>query len=187
MLKDDVDVAFEILLKEIENVNKCLDQEGEQAFKNQNYEQADKISENAKRVRNFKEKVIELMNEWKNIFSSKIPKKALKKEKTKKLKKGLKTKEDEFIIPILESLVELGGSGSVQSVLDKVGKKMKDKLTPYDFEGLPSNSAQERWKNTVQWCRYKLVKEGLLSSNSPSGIWEITPAGIKYLKEQKRN
>lgn len=187
MLKNDVDVAFEILLKEIENVNKCLDQQGEQAFKNQNYEEADEISENAKRLRKFREKVILLKKEWENIFNSKMRKKACKKRPMKKLKKGLRTKEDEFRIPILESIVELGGRSSVKQVLSRVGEKMKNKLTPHDLEGLTSNPDQKRWENTVQWCRLTLVKEGLLSSNSPSGIWEITPAGKEYLKEQKMN
>ena len=79
----------------------------------------------------------------------------------------------------------MGGKVEMKEVLKKVKDKMKHKLNQYDFEGLPSNPAQERWENTAQWCRNTLVKEGLLSSNSPRGIWEITSEGRKYLIEHK--
>ncbi|MFN3396352.1 MAG: winged helix-turn-helix domain-containing protein, partial [Thermodesulfovibrionales bacterium] len=44
----------------------------------------------------------------------------------------------------------------------------------------------QRWENTAQWCRNTLVQEGLLSSDSPRGIWEITAEGEKLLREKNR-
>ena len=52
------------------------------------------------------------------------------------------------------------------------------------MESLASNSTQKRWENTIQWCRNGMVTEGLLSSNSPRGIWEITAKGKKVLLNQ---
>ncbi|RMH13146.1 MAG: hypothetical protein D6698_14360, partial [Gammaproteobacteria bacterium] len=40
------------------------------------------------------------------------------------------------------------------------------------------------WRNTAQWCRNTMVREGLMKSDSPYGIWEITEAGRKYLQDE---
>ena len=100
-----------------------------------------------------------------------------------KIKHGQKTKQVEYRTPILQILENLGGSGNVNEVLDCVYKKMKDFLVPVDLEKLPS-VRQIRWRNTAIWERYYMIKEGLLKSNSPRGLWEISEKGKKYLKEQ---
>lgn len=45
-----------------------------------------------------------------------------------------------------------------------------------------------RWRNTAQWARKTIVQEGLLASDSPKEIWEITRKGREYLKayEERR-
>lgn len=78
--------------------------------------------------------------------------------------------------PILEALPELGGSAPVGEVLDCVYEKVKDRLNEYDRQPL-SSSGDMRWRNVAMWCRYDMVKEGLLVAGSPRGIWEITLAG----------
>jgi len=100
-----------------------------------------------------------------------------------KIKHGQKTKQSEYGTPILQALENLGGSGDANEVLDCVYKKMKDFLVPVDLEKLPS-VRQVRWRNTAIWERYYMIKEGLLKSNSPRGLWEISEKGKKYLKEQ---
>ena len=185
MERNEVNIAFEILLEEIENVFDTLNEEGEKSFKNQNYEKTKALSENAKRLVEFREKVKLLQKEWKNIFSSKLPLNRKKSKKSTKLKRGLRTNEDEFRIPILESLIELNGAAKMNEVLQRVSIKMEDKLNKYDKETLPSGINQIRWENTAQWCRNTLVKEGFLSSDSSRGIWEITDLGKEYLQKEK--
>ncbi|HON84392.1 MAG TPA: winged helix-turn-helix domain-containing protein, partial [Caldisericia bacterium] len=102
----------------------------------------------------------------------------------KKLKEGLRTPNEKYIIPILESLIELGGKGEMSKVLDKVYEKMRDILNKYDYEYLPSGKII-RWKNSAQWCRFQLIQNGLLSKDSPFGIWEITKKGIEYYNKNK--
>ncbi len=63
-------------------------------------------------------------------------------------KKGQKTPEVKYKIPILQSIVELGGKAKVKDVLDKVFQKMKNQFTESDLKPLPSNSNSIRWKNT---------------------------------------
>jgi len=187
MKKNEVNTAFEILLEEIESVVNGLNQEGELAFKEQDYEKAKMVIEYATRLTSFRDKVKELQKEWENIFVDKLPRNISRRKGLKKLKRGLRTTEDEFRIPILESIVELGGKAEMKEVLKRVEDKMSHKLNQYDLERLPSNTSQKRWENTAQWCRNTLVTEGLLSHDSPRGIWEITLEGRRYLEKHKVN
>jgi len=79
----------------------------------------------------------------------------------------------------------MNGGGKMSEVLDIVKRKMANKLTPFDYESLPSSPTAIRWKNSAQWTRYELVQRGLMSDNSPNGVWEITPKGYQYLKENR--
>lgn len=96
---------------------------------------------------------------------------------------GQRTQQVKYRTPILQALEDLGGSGYVNEVLDFVYKKMKNFLVPVDLEEIPS-VRQKRWRNTAMWERSHMVKDGLLKSDSPRGIWEISEKGKKYLKEQ---
>ncbi len=185
MVKNDVFTAFEILLEEIEMVIANLKEEAAIALQKSEYDKAEKIIENTKDVEQFREKIKELQNEWQRKFPGLSGKSKTKRRRkiTSKLKRGLRTPEDEFRIPILEAIVELGGSAPMSKVLNLVEKKMKGKLNEYDYQTLQSTSSI-RWKNTAQWCRNTMVREGLLKSDSPRGIWEISEKGIRYLQEK---
>ena len=60
---------------------------------------------------------------------------------------------------------------------------MKDRLTEYDYEPLPSNPKIIRWETTASFERHEMVRDGLISSDSPRGIWEITQVGKDYLRK----
>ena len=100
----------------------------------------------------------------------------------RKIKKGIKTPQSQYRIPILQVLTELGGQGRVNEILEKVYEKMEDILNKVDLELLPSGT-DSRWRNTAQWARNTMIKEGLLKKDSPRGIWEITENGKIYSKE----
>lgn len=187
MNKNEVNIAFEILLEEIEEVFNRISKEGEEAFKAQDFDKARSLIEYGERLKTFREKVKTLQNEWQTIFSEKIPTQVrIRKRRAKnRLKRGLRTSEEKFVIPILESLIELGGKAEIKDVLNLVQDKMRDILNEYDYETLPSNPKQKRWENTAQWARNTMVNEGLLVRNSPRGIWEITEKGRKFYEENK--
>ena len=73
----------------------------------------------------------------------------------------------------------------MNDVLDKIGIRMSHKLNTYDHQPLPSDPTILRWRNTAQWARAAMVKEGLLSANSPRGVWEITDGGRRFLEQHK--
>lgn len=107
----------------------------------------------------------------------------LRKQKPR-LPKGQKTPQQAYHRPILEALHELGGSASVREVLKLVEKRVKTLLGPIDYEKLPSGTSV-RWQNTAQWARFDLVKEGLLKSNSPPGVWELSDKGLHQVQGMK--
>ncbi len=105
-----------------------------------------------------------------------------------KIPRGTRTSEEEFFRPILESLNEMGGAGSMTDVLDCVFKKMDSSLKDVDRKMLESNSKMPRWRNTAQFARNQMTKQGLLRGGSQRGIWEITDAGRQELvKMQERD
>jgi hypothetical protein len=97
---------------------------------------------------------------------------------------GQITSHREFCRPILEVLVEMGGSAKTRDVLDRVGERMKASLKPKDYEPHESDSKQIRWRNSAQWGRNLMVNEdGRMKKGSPNGVWEISDAGRAWLKK----
>ncbi|MCL6507024.1 MAG: winged helix-turn-helix domain-containing protein [Bryobacteraceae bacterium] len=186
MNHNEVYAAFEILLEEIEAAANGLNEAGAEAFRAGDYEKAKAAIEEATRLAEFREKVKVLQKEWAGLLPSRPRVRKPKGRKTKaRLPRGLRTPEDAFRRPILEALVELGGSAWIGDVLDRVEEKMKGVLNKYDYQPLPSDPRSKRWRNTAQWCRNTLVREGLVKGDSSYGVWEISDQGRKWLKEHK--
>lgn len=182
-MKNEVNEAFEIVLEEIEAVANGFNEAGAEAFHRSDYEKARQAIEEATRLGEFREKVRTLQKEWANLFAQRVRgrRKTARRRGRGRLPRGLRTPEDAFRRPILEALVELGGRAPLPDVLDLVEAKMGGVLKPHDYEPLPSQPRSIRWRNTAQWCRNTLVREGLMKSDSPYGIWEISEQGRKAL------
>ena len=97
--------------------------------------------------------------------------------RNRRIVRGRKLPQGEYHTPILESLYELRGRGTLRDVLHRVENKVKRRLTEYDYE--PLHTGQIRWRNTAEWARNDLVKEGLLVNDSPRGIWKLSEEGLK--------
>ena len=80
-----------------------------------------------------------------------------------------------YIIPIVQVLKELGGSGRAGEVVDLVVDKLN---IPDDELNETISSGQSRVKNQIQWARFMLVKAGYLYS-STRGVWTLTEKGLK--------
>lgn len=183
MNRNEVADAFDVLLEEIDRAISDLNRAGAEAFQLGKYDLAKKMTERGERIKELRTKVADLRKEWNKIFAGGRSSRVQKETKFEKarLRAGLKTPDREFRIPILRSLVDLGGSAPMSKVLDRVGEIMKHRLNEFDQMTLPSDPRQIRWRNTAQWERFAMVREGLLASDSPRGIWEITPAGRRLL------
>jgi hypothetical protein len=99
-----------------------------------------------------------------------------------RIRKGLRTPESAFYCPILQALSDLGGSAKRSEVFLILEQSMRSVLKPIDYHILSSEAQQMRWQNSAQWARNLMVKDGLLRSNSPPGIWEISEKGRAFLR-----
>ena len=59
-------------------------------------------------------------------------------------------------------------------------------LQEVDLEPLSSSPDNPRWRNAAQWARYSMVKKGLLKSDSPRGIWELTDKGMQQAEKANK-
>lgn len=181
----NIENAFDALISEFEKLISQLNEDIKASLEKLEYLQLEILSKNAKEINEFLIKLQKNKKEWNSISSKIAASKNIKKGKIirEKLKRGLRTPESAYYKPIIESLFELGGRAKVEDVLKIVKDKMKNILNKYDWMALPSMPKAPRWKNTAQWARNKLVKQGYLSSNSPQGIWELEEKAKEFLKK----
>jgi hypothetical protein len=184
MIENEVSSAFEILLEEIETAIDELNQEGSRQFSQSEHKKARELLEKAEAATVFQGKIKDLQMEWgaleKQIVSGVSKDRQRSKSKRKnKLQRGLHTPEDVFKIPVLQAILHFGGSADVDDVLTDVGNMMAASLNDYDKQPLPSAPSSPRWRNTAQWARAALVKDGLMANDSLKGVWQITEAGRK--------
>jgi tetratricopeptide (TPR) repeat protein len=101
--------------------------------------------------------------------------------KQRRLPRGQRTPEKAYYQPILQALVDLGGSSRSNELLPRVEEYMKHILKTVDYDALTSHPGELRWENTARFARNSMVKDGRLKSDSPFGVWEITEKGRHYL------
>lgn len=180
---NDVFGSFDILLEQIEGEISHNDRLGAQAFEHGKYAQARKALERADQLTAFRSKVVSLRQEWEALFGGQEPADEHGRRNLGRLPKGRKTPETAYYRPILQALVDLGGSASLHDVLDRVEAMAGSQLKTVDFEPMASDPDQVRWRNTAQWARYSLVQQGLMRDDSPRGIWAISEQGRWWLHE----
>ncbi len=96
---------------------------------------------------------------------------------------GTLLREEEYELPMLQALVELGGSAPSRAVIDLVGSKIKDRLMDLDKEKL--NSGAIRWENRIQFVRLRLIQQGLMSKETGRGVWAISDQGRRRVESTK--
>lgn len=79
----------------------------------------------------------------------------------------------------------MGGKATESEVFESIEQKMGRFFNELDLEIL-KDGYTKRWQKMAAWQRYIMAKEGLLKSDSPRGIWEITDKGKKFLEDNKR-
>jgi restriction system protein len=94
------------------------------------------------------------------------------------------TPNGEFRMPILRALIEMGGSGNCNDVLDRVHEMVRDRLNSTDYTYSETVSVP-KWRHAAQWERNTMKDDGLIKKGSPRGIWEITSYGKEYYNSHK--
>lgn len=95
--------------------------------------------------------------------------------KKARAKRAKSPKTDRSILRklIIEGLNDLGGSAHKNELYKLIEKKYEGRFLPGDFDYLPDGK-RIVWKNYSDWEGTLMRKEGLLKSDSPRGIWELS-------------
>jgi restriction system protein len=170
----NVDAAFDILLEEIEAEIELVNRVGARAFESRIYDNARDALERVGRVIAFRDRTAALRKGWSALAGPQPAEEETSEEHTQRrdlgrLRRGLRTPEEAYYRPILQTLVEMDGRASMGQILDRVGQIMKGVLRDVDHQPLASDPELPRWRNAAQWARNSMVQEGLLRNDSPRG------------------
>ncbi len=177
-----VRVALDLSLEEIEAEIQFENRRGARIFEGGDHDKVRDALERAEQIKGLRDRIEATRNDWKTLFPEGQTKGERETQNGGRLEPGVRTPEDRYYLPILESLRELGGSARTSKVLERTLQRMKDMLQDVDFEPLASTPDMPRWKNTSAWARNTLKERGLMCKDSPHGVWEISDAGIQFLK-----
>jgi hypothetical protein len=98
---------------------------------------------------------------------------------------GRKLPQKEFRMPLMQTLLELGGSAEVSKIRKVMARKMAPVLSKADYQ--PVSSGEERWWNAICWERADLVREGLFLDHSERGVWELSEKGKFLARDPERS
>ena len=177
---DSVASALDLLLEEIERERDCANRAGSDALLNGDYSEAKVSMARSEILTDFYAKAAALHKEWRKLAKTAVlnggGKSGSGRRNLGKLPKGLRIPESEYIEPILRVLVEMGGRGRAATIVERVGEVMQPVLRDVD-RGALTGDGKPRWLKAANWARRRMVLDGLLKSDSPRGIWEISEAG----------
>ncbi|WP_038171289.1 winged helix-turn-helix domain-containing protein [Verrucomicrobium sp. BvORR106] len=184
---DDVPAALQLLQDALGEEEARIRKEGSKAMEGGDYDTATAVIDFARRLLAFQNKVAGLEIEWAELEdlrdkATPAVQEIVSKRFFGRSKKGDITSQDDYCAPVLRVLVEMGGSGKTRDVITKVGQAMKGTLKPKDYEKTTSRAREPRWENTTRWARQKMVDDGRMKSDSPTGVWEISDKGRAWLK-----
>ena len=182
---DGITLALELLLEEISGESDRLKDAGSDAIRADDHDTVMAILAQSKILKDFCDKATALRKEWEKLALSTCSvtdeNSGSGRRNFGKLRKGLRTPESEFILPILRVLTEMGGRGKSAAVVARAGEVMQPILCDVDYETLASDG-KPRWQKAANWARDHMVRDGLLRSDSPHGIWEISQEGRAHLE-----
>jgi hypothetical protein len=89
-----------------------------------------------------------------------------------------KTPTKEYYRPILQALVDMGGSAPITSVMQRVEELMRARLTTVDYA--PLQTGGKRWEKSTNFAKKDLADGLLLRSDRAN--WYITDQGREFLR-----
>jgi hypothetical protein len=173
--------AFDLLEGEIEETLADVNTDIGEAAKHNAYDKVSQLMKTGQELLDLKKALAEVEKRYARLIGTDDVQPTTS---SKYIRKGLKTPQEAYSVPILQALVALGGRARIGDVLDRVYEIMKGQLNAYDHATY-SDGKTVRWRNTAQWARDTLHKEGLLS-DSPHGVWEIGDKGRAWLAKQSK-
>lgn len=197
-LDENTQEAFDVLVRDLTVALDTARNAVLQATKENRFGEVRAQAERAENIRTQLETLLLMRNRWGELVQKQLkPEKIsvapqdlgphnrggiLPAQRLKRSGVHRQTPREEYRIPILKAISELGGKGRPEEVLKAIERMMSHQLTSFDRENL--NSGEIRWRKSVRWLRLSMVKEGYLKQDSPYGLWEISEVGRRYLKQK---
>jgi hypothetical protein len=173
----DTQEAFETLLGELQEAFEETQKHIKDAMERSDFSAIREAAERGETIQEQVNRLQALQRDWGDVVGT-----AASTGQAERAPRGASTPQKAYRVPILRALDEMGGQGRTAEVVDRVGELMEDRFTEWDRQVLPSGT-DIRWRNKANWARNTMVNEGLLASDSPRGIWEITDQGRRLLSE----
>ena len=191
VLGNDVQDLFNYLLDEIKKAIDELRRQGTLALQSEDLVTAGQLVEKAKQFDDFRQKIIDLQEEWNSLASDvgihnkkRVVRRRSKNRKAKHRKRGELTPKENYYQPILQALMDMNGKGSRPAVLQRLERSMASVFNQFDRE--PDKSDHKpTWHKRASFARLDMVKLGLLTHSSGRGVWEITEKGKKWFVDRK--
>ncbi len=184
----NVNTAFDMLVQEIQASAESLGSNVSSLIAEGDFEGARGLIDKVEKLADLKSRVAALRKEWTDlgITNGKAASRAVRRRrKLGAAKRGIQVGTDAYRIPLLKALCELGGAAHKGKVLARVEELMRGTLGPVAYTAVASSARRPRWLVRAEWVRFRLVREGLMKSDSPRGIWEITDAGRDCLAKNQ--
>ena len=101
-------------------------------------------------------------------------------------------KEDAVADALAEFIYDFGGSShqvrcdrAYAPLADRFGlSELQRSITRHDLSG--DGISTPKWHNAVQWGRKQLVKRGLLVRRAARGVWQLTEAGVAFVRGRRK-
>jgi len=177
----EVTAALEMAADELDGLVRSLRDQGAEAYRTGDTASFERLQARCKAVEAFQKRFAQLQQEWTGL--SKQRRTVRKRRETASQPRTIRGEllsERVYLLPILETLRDAGGSARVREVLERVHQRIGHQLTPRDRQTL--RNGQIRWENRAQWMRMNLVRAGFVTPDSRKGVWEITDAGLRELQ-----
>jgi len=193
MTDNEITKSFDSLIESMEELLPELNQQGSELIEKHRYQDAKETISKAEKVIALQNKLETLKEEWLDLelhsletpSSSDEDKQKVSPETEKKFRSQQHTKTKEYLIPILQALVNLGGSAKRQHIFQELENIMSNQLLENDKNPLPSNPSVTRLQRIATSAGKKLRKEGYITFGPKTGVWEITETGRIYLKDSE--
>ena len=195
MTDNEITKSFDNLINSMDELLPVLDQQGSKLVEKHHYQEARETISKAEMVMSLQNKLNALKDDWLGLGlatdePSPADKEASKKvspETEKQFRSQSHTSSKEFRIPILQALVNLGGSAKRKLVFDELEKIMGDQLSENDWKPLPSRKRVSRWQRIATNTRTNLREDGYITVDANQGIWIITEKGKAFLNNYDGN
>ncbi|MCS6918380.1 MAG: winged helix-turn-helix domain-containing protein, partial [Fimbriimonadales bacterium] len=178
-----IEQAFENFLAELNEILAEAQETIKRKVDEGCFDEVARLSQEAQRVRDLIEQVRALRGRWAAQDTVPAPLRASTHSGRGTRRRASSheiTPESVYKVPLLRTLVEMGGKGKRSEVCQRIYDQLKHMLKPKDYEVLSSRSP--RWQVKIEFLKADFVRMGYIRY-AGTGIWEITDAGREYLKQ----